>query len=245
MTVFKRNIPAPPQMGPVLGHSSYIDDIAHGAATWDQLCDDLDALLYRLRYWNISISLPKNEFGKRTISRDRCRRNSGYSEDCQRDSGPTVPEDCERGPIVSREPELLPQVHRRFTGGRCCPEDRVHPDVEAPRPDEAICDYPACQPVGGLRRPRSGVRRSDPACTIHGARPERCRSLLSYRGKGSSGSNSGAPSVPDSGRRMPSDRVYPLLGSEVGDQVGDCEWPHGAVRRHAFSLRSRYPEGTA
>ncbi|KAE8990459.1 hypothetical protein PR001_g21479 [Phytophthora rubi] len=54
-------------MGPVLGRSSYIDDIAHGAATWDQLCDDLDALLYRLRYWNISVSLPKSEFGKRMI----------------------------------------------------------------------------------------------------------------------------------------------------------------------------------
>ncbi|ETO85551.1 hypothetical protein F444_00788 [Phytophthora nicotianae P1976] len=67
MTVFKRNIPAPPQMGPVLGRSSYIDDIAHGAPTWDQLCNDLDALLYRLRYWNISVSLPKSEFGKRTI----------------------------------------------------------------------------------------------------------------------------------------------------------------------------------
>jgi hypothetical protein len=67
MTVFKRNIPAPPQMGSVLGRSSFIDDIAHGAATWDELCDDLDALLYRLRYWNISVSLPKSEFGKRTI----------------------------------------------------------------------------------------------------------------------------------------------------------------------------------
>ncbi|KAE8965393.1 hypothetical protein PR001_g28749 [Phytophthora rubi] len=67
MTVFKRNIPMQSRMGPVLGRSSYIDDIAHGVATWDQLCDDLDALLYRLRYWNISVSLPKSEFGKRTI----------------------------------------------------------------------------------------------------------------------------------------------------------------------------------
>ncbi|OWY99666.1 hypothetical protein PHMEG_00029298 [Phytophthora megakarya] len=67
MTIFRRNIPAPPQMGPVLGRSSYIDDIAHGASTWDQLCEDLDALLYRLRYWNISVSLPKSEFGKVTI----------------------------------------------------------------------------------------------------------------------------------------------------------------------------------
>ncbi|POM64927.1 Reverse transcriptase, partial [Phytophthora palmivora] len=54
-------------MGPVLGRSSYIDDIAHGVGTWDELCEDLDALLYRLRYWNISVSLPKSEFGKRTI----------------------------------------------------------------------------------------------------------------------------------------------------------------------------------
>ncbi|POM69691.1 Reverse transcriptase [Phytophthora palmivora] len=68
MTVFRRNIPAPSQMGPVLGRSSYIDDIAHGSRTWDELCEDLDALLYRLRYWKISVSLPKSEFGKRTIS---------------------------------------------------------------------------------------------------------------------------------------------------------------------------------
>ncbi|OWZ19654.1 LOW QUALITY PROTEIN: reverse transcriptase [Phytophthora megakarya] len=67
ITVFKRNIPAPTQMSPVLGRSSYIDDIAHGAPTWDALCADLDALLYRLRYWNISVSLPKSEFGKLTI----------------------------------------------------------------------------------------------------------------------------------------------------------------------------------
>ncbi|OWY96001.1 hypothetical protein PHMEG_00033845 [Phytophthora megakarya] len=29
--------------------------------------EDLDALLYRLRYWNISVSLPKSEFGKLAI----------------------------------------------------------------------------------------------------------------------------------------------------------------------------------
>ncbi|OWZ03729.1 reverse transcriptase [Phytophthora megakarya] len=67
MTAFKLNILTPSQMGPVLGRSSYIDDIAHGAPTWDQLCEDLNALLYRLRYWNISFSLPKSEFGKLTI----------------------------------------------------------------------------------------------------------------------------------------------------------------------------------
>ncbi|OWY99806.1 reverse transcriptase [Phytophthora megakarya] len=52
MTVFRRNIPAPSQMGPVLGRSAYIDDIAHGAATWTM---------------RISVSLPKSEFGKRVI----------------------------------------------------------------------------------------------------------------------------------------------------------------------------------
>ncbi|KAE8969432.1 hypothetical protein PR001_g27503 [Phytophthora rubi] len=50
LTVFRRNIPAPPQMNPVLGRSSYIDDIAYGTETWDQLCLDLDRLLYPLRF---------------------------------------------------------------------------------------------------------------------------------------------------------------------------------------------------
>ncbi|KAE8912607.1 hypothetical protein PF002_g27204 [Phytophthora fragariae] len=67
MTVFQRNIPTPSHMGLVLGRSSYIDDIAHGAVSWDQLCGDLNNLLFRLRYWNISASLPKSEFGKRSI----------------------------------------------------------------------------------------------------------------------------------------------------------------------------------
>ncbi|KAE9202626.1 hypothetical protein PF002_g21188 [Phytophthora fragariae] len=67
MTVFQRNIPTPSPMGPVLGRSSYIDDIAHGAVSWDQLCEDLNKLLFRLRCWNISVSQPKSEFGKRSI----------------------------------------------------------------------------------------------------------------------------------------------------------------------------------
>ncbi|OWY95145.1 reverse transcriptase [Phytophthora megakarya] len=49
-TAFRRNIPTPTQMGPVLGRSSYIDGTAHGAPTWDKLCEDLNALLFRLRY---------------------------------------------------------------------------------------------------------------------------------------------------------------------------------------------------
>ncbi|OWZ20434.1 reverse transcriptase [Phytophthora megakarya] len=48
MTVLKRNIPTPTQMSPVRGRSSYIDDIAHGAPTWDAF-------------------LPKSEFGKLSI----------------------------------------------------------------------------------------------------------------------------------------------------------------------------------
>ena len=66
-TVFDLAIPAPRQMGPVLGRSSYIDDIAYGAKDWDQLCETLDRLLYRLRYWGISVSLPKSSFGKKSI----------------------------------------------------------------------------------------------------------------------------------------------------------------------------------
>ncbi|OWZ12402.1 hypothetical protein PHMEG_00014444, partial [Phytophthora megakarya] len=50
-------------MGHVLSRSSYIDDIIYGAPSWDDLCKTLNALLYRLRYWNISVSLPKGEFG--------------------------------------------------------------------------------------------------------------------------------------------------------------------------------------
>ncbi|KAE9295409.1 hypothetical protein PR003_g24021 [Phytophthora rubi] len=42
ITAFKRDIPAPSQMGPIIGRSS-------------------------LRYWNISVSLPKSEFGKLSI----------------------------------------------------------------------------------------------------------------------------------------------------------------------------------
>ncbi|OWZ14695.1 LOW QUALITY PROTEIN: reverse transcriptase [Phytophthora megakarya] len=67
VTAFRRNIPIPTQIGPVLGRSSYIDVIAHGAPTWDKLCEDLNARLFRLRYWHISVSLPKSEFGKQVI----------------------------------------------------------------------------------------------------------------------------------------------------------------------------------
>lgn len=54
-------------MGPVLRRSSYIDDIAYGARNWNDLCNTLDKLLYRLRYWGVSVSLPKSSFGKLSI----------------------------------------------------------------------------------------------------------------------------------------------------------------------------------
>ncbi|OWY97774.1 reverse transcriptase, partial [Phytophthora megakarya] len=53
-------------MGPVLSRSSYIDDIIYGAPSWDDLCKTLNALLYRLWYWNISVlnlPFPKTQKG--------------------------------------------------------------------------------------------------------------------------------------------------------------------------------------
>ncbi|OWY95578.1 LOW QUALITY PROTEIN: reverse transcriptase [Phytophthora megakarya] len=62
-TVFHQNWVAPKQMEPVLSRSSYIDDSIYGAPSWDDLCKTLNGLLYRLWYWNISVSPPKSEFG--------------------------------------------------------------------------------------------------------------------------------------------------------------------------------------
>ncbi|KAE8992343.1 hypothetical protein PR003_g22592 [Phytophthora rubi] len=68
MAGFPRNVPASPQLKLVREESSYIDDIGYGAETWKQLCVDLDRLLYRLRCWVTSMSLLKNELGKKMIS---------------------------------------------------------------------------------------------------------------------------------------------------------------------------------
>ncbi|KAJ0389787.1 hypothetical protein P43SY_011831 [Pythium insidiosum] len=54
-------------MGPVLGRSSYIDDVAGGGSTWEEMVDMLDRLLFRLRYWGISVNLLKSSFGKSAI----------------------------------------------------------------------------------------------------------------------------------------------------------------------------------
>ncbi|KAJ0391919.1 hypothetical protein ATCC90586_011069 [Pythium insidiosum] len=51
-TVFEMNLPAPKRLGPVLGRSSYIDDVAGGGETWDEMVEMLDRLI---------------SFGKRTI----------------------------------------------------------------------------------------------------------------------------------------------------------------------------------
>ncbi|KAJ0389542.1 hypothetical protein ATCC90586_011704 [Pythium insidiosum] len=66
-TVFEMNLPAPKRLGPVLGRSSYIDDVAGGGETWDEMVEMLDRLMYRLRYWRISVNLLKSSFGKRSI----------------------------------------------------------------------------------------------------------------------------------------------------------------------------------
>ncbi|GMF22446.1 unnamed protein product [Phytophthora fragariaefolia] len=62
-TAFHQNRVAPEQMGPVLFRSSYIYDIIYGAPSWDDLYSTPDVLLYRLCYWNLSVSPPKSEFG--------------------------------------------------------------------------------------------------------------------------------------------------------------------------------------
>ncbi|KAJ0389869.1 hypothetical protein P43SY_010573 [Pythium insidiosum] len=66
-TVFELGRPAPSCMGPVLGRSSYIDDVAGGGSTWEEMVDMLDRLLFRLRYWGISVNLLNSSFGKSAI----------------------------------------------------------------------------------------------------------------------------------------------------------------------------------
>ncbi|POM76978.1 LOW QUALITY PROTEIN: Reverse transcriptase, partial [Phytophthora palmivora] len=119
MTVFQRNIPVPTYMGPVVGRSSYIDDIAHGAPTWDQLCDDLNALLFRLRYWNISVSLPKSEFGNRfpqRIAKLVLMQPAIKAKDRQRSRRTAVP-------VHAKAPET---------------QDSFHPTSQTPGPNQTI-----------------------------------------------------------------------------------------------------------
>ncbi|OWY91911.1 reverse transcriptase, partial [Phytophthora megakarya] len=81
-TVFQQNRVAPEQMGPVLSRSSYIDDIIYGAPSWDDLCKTLNALLYRLRYWNISseFGVKKCKYLGHDISSDGIRTSPKLAE---------------------------------------------------------------------------------------------------------------------------------------------------------------------
>ena len=86
-SVFEKGRLAPHHMGPIINRCSYIDDIAFGAATWSELCHLLDELLYRLRYWRLSVSLLKSFFCKvlipylsHDISRDGLRATPKIAE---------------------------------------------------------------------------------------------------------------------------------------------------------------------
>ncbi|GMF17474.1 unnamed protein product [Phytophthora lilii] len=121
-TVFHQNRVAPEQMGPVLFRSSYIVDIIYGALSWDDLCKTLVALLYRLRYWNISVSLPKSEFGvkkcKYLVSSDGIRTSPKAGPESARATLPGHIKGIESvstiKPSSSRTcpSQLLYQVHR-------------------------------------------------------------------------------------------------------------------------------------
>ncbi|KAJ0391450.1 hypothetical protein P43SY_011701 [Pythium insidiosum] len=66
-TAFELGRPASRRMGAVLGRSTYIDNVAGGGSTWEEMVDMLDRLFFRLRYWRISVNLLKSSFGKRAI----------------------------------------------------------------------------------------------------------------------------------------------------------------------------------
>lgn len=69
-TVFQDGRVAPSNLSSALGRSSYIDDIARGTASCEELCETLiyeTLLFHRLLYWRISVSLLNREFGKDSI----------------------------------------------------------------------------------------------------------------------------------------------------------------------------------
>jgi len=67
LTVFQYNRPFPSHVKPILARSSYIDDVGFGAEFWSAVGTKLNELLYWLRYWNISVGLPKCEIGKYVV----------------------------------------------------------------------------------------------------------------------------------------------------------------------------------
>ena len=65
--VFKDGEPAGPESKTVIGRRSYIDDILFGGETWDELCAKLERLMDACEEWGLSISLPKSQFGMKTV----------------------------------------------------------------------------------------------------------------------------------------------------------------------------------
>ncbi|POM63176.1 reverse transcriptase, partial [Phytophthora palmivora] len=56
-----------PDKPSVIGRRSYIDDILIPADSWDQLCDQVDALLEACDRWNLSISVVKSFWGMNKV----------------------------------------------------------------------------------------------------------------------------------------------------------------------------------
>ena len=52
---------------PIISRRSYIDDIQFGSNSWPDACEMLEKFLRRMTQCNISLSLPKSEFGRRKI----------------------------------------------------------------------------------------------------------------------------------------------------------------------------------
>jgi len=174
-------------MGLVLGRSSYIDDIAHGAPTWNELCDDLNALLYRLRYWNISVSLPKSEFGKQTIpylsheiGAEDIRAIPKIAKGIEDLPFPTTLKGVqsflgslnyyhkfiEDFPVVAAVLYELTdeQIRARRDFARAKESFAIlkrkivsTPPAAPSGPNEAVRDHPTCQPMGSLRCPWTRV----------------------------------------------------------------------------------------
>jgi len=68
LDVFKTGEVAPINERPVLGKRSYIDDIVFEDETWEGIKRKTEDFLIACRQWNMTLSAPKGEFGKRAVS---------------------------------------------------------------------------------------------------------------------------------------------------------------------------------
>ena len=66
--VFQSGDVAPTHEKPVLGKRSYIDDIVFEDETWEGIKEKTESFLKACREWGMTLSAPKGEFGKRTVS---------------------------------------------------------------------------------------------------------------------------------------------------------------------------------